>query len=168
VVEAAQSIRTACQVSLVVNLLETKPAPAYQCIALQIKYLRRLGLTCSAIANVLRISDKTVAKAANWRAEAVPRRPHSLLGFVPQNRIAFRPRRWPAGLGCRRLGPSRRCVGHHGIYRQTSGRHGCDISQRRDHLWRSSSSSHSRAIAAAARSPGTATSPQLCRIGAAA
>jgi hypothetical protein len=39
----SQSIRTACQLPLVVNLLETTPAPAYQRIAFQVRHLRRLG-----------------------------------------------------------------------------------------------------------------------------
>jgi hypothetical protein len=71
----SQSVRTACEIPLVVNLLETSPAPTYQRIAFQVRHLRRLGLTYSAIANVLRISDKTVAKAATWELARSERSP---------------------------------------------------------------------------------------------
>ena len=59
----SQSIRTACQVPLVVNLLETMPPPLYQCIVWQARHLRCLGLTWTAVASALGVTDKTVKKA---------------------------------------------------------------------------------------------------------
>lgn len=62
----SQSIRTACELPLVVDLLETAPAPTYQRIALQARHLRRLGLPWTAIASALGVTDKTIKKAVTW------------------------------------------------------------------------------------------------------
>ena len=62
----SQSTRTAAQLPLFVNLLETTPAPTYQRIALQARHLRRLGLPWTAIASALGVTDKTIKKAVSW------------------------------------------------------------------------------------------------------
>ena len=62
----SQSVRTACQLPIVIDLLETESAPPYQRIVLQVKHLRGLGLPWTAIASALGVTDKTVKKAATW------------------------------------------------------------------------------------------------------
>jgi hypothetical protein len=61
-----QRIRTVARIRLEAALLDTGVAPVYQRIATKALYLRQLGLSCSAIARKLKVSDKTVAKAIGW------------------------------------------------------------------------------------------------------
>jgi len=50
-------------------LLATSPPPIYQRIARKALHLRELGLTDTAIARRLGVSDKTVAKGMRWLRE---------------------------------------------------------------------------------------------------
>jgi hypothetical protein len=47
-------------------LIEIAPPPTYQRIALKARHLNDLGLSHSAIARRLGVSDKTVCKAIRW------------------------------------------------------------------------------------------------------
>jgi len=49
-------------------LIEATPPPRYQRIAEKAKHLHELGLSDKAIARVLSVTDKTVAKAITWRS----------------------------------------------------------------------------------------------------
>ena len=62
----SQRIRTVAQLPFDVAILETSPPPAYQRIAHEADRLRRLGLSFTLIAEALKTSDKTVAKAIAW------------------------------------------------------------------------------------------------------
>ena len=61
-----QRIRTVAHVPLEVALVDTRVAPLYQRIAGRALQLRQLGLSNSAIARKLSVTDKTVAKAVGW------------------------------------------------------------------------------------------------------
>jgi hypothetical protein len=61
-----QRIRTAVETPFEVALVETERPPLYQRIALQAQHLRQLGLSFSAIAEHLGVTDKTVSKAISW------------------------------------------------------------------------------------------------------
>ena len=62
-----QRIRTAARVDLEATLVETAPPPVYQQIAEKAKHLHELGMSNRAIARVLGVDDKTVAKAVCCR-----------------------------------------------------------------------------------------------------
>jgi len=49
-----------------VAILETEALPAYQRIANKALHLSKLGLSCARIAQLLAVTDKTVAKATAW------------------------------------------------------------------------------------------------------
>ncbi len=51
---------------LKVALLDTERRPLYQQVAQKALHLRELGLSLSAIARRLGVTDKTVAKAISW------------------------------------------------------------------------------------------------------
>jgi len=53
-------------VPLEVALLDTSAAPVYQKIASKALHLKHLGMSCSAIARKLDVTDKTAAKAIRW------------------------------------------------------------------------------------------------------
>jgi hypothetical protein len=53
-------------VPLEVALRDTRAAPVYQKIAKRALQLRQLGLSNSAIAEKLNVTDKTVAKSIAW------------------------------------------------------------------------------------------------------
>jgi hypothetical protein len=61
-----QRIRTAAQIPLEIVLLDTGATPTYQRIASKALHLQQLGMSCSAIARRLSVTDKTVAKAIAW------------------------------------------------------------------------------------------------------
>ena len=61
-----QRIRTFAEIPLEVPILETGPAPIYQQIAPKTVQLQQLGLSDSAIARKLGITDKTVGKGVTW------------------------------------------------------------------------------------------------------
>jgi hypothetical protein len=61
-----QRIRTVAEIALEAALLDTGAAPVYQRVATKALHLRQLGLSCSAIARRLHVTDKTVAKALRW------------------------------------------------------------------------------------------------------
>jgi hypothetical protein len=60
-----QSIRTVAEMPLEAALIGTGRPPVYQVIARKAKQLHDLGLSHSAIARRLGVSDKTVCKAIN-------------------------------------------------------------------------------------------------------
>jgi predicted transcriptional regulator len=53
--------------SLEVALVRPHAPFAYQTIAVRVVVLKRLGMSASAIARRLGVTDKTVAKAIRWR-----------------------------------------------------------------------------------------------------
>jgi DNA-binding MarR family transcriptional regulator len=59
----SQPIRTIAQLPLAFSLTETRPPFKYQQIAEKASILSRLGLSASAIARRLGVTDKTVTKA---------------------------------------------------------------------------------------------------------
>jgi hypothetical protein len=61
-------IRTAARMPLEVALVRTRASFSYQAIAARAAVLKRLGMTASAIARVLGVTDKTVTKAIRWGA----------------------------------------------------------------------------------------------------
>ena len=61
-----QRIRTAAEVLFEAALLDTSPPLIYQDIARRALQLRELGLTDTAIARQMRVTDKTVAKGIRW------------------------------------------------------------------------------------------------------
>ena len=61
-----QRIRTVAQLPFDVAIVSTLQAPVYQRIAPKALHLRELGLTDTAIAGRLKVSDKTVAKGIRW------------------------------------------------------------------------------------------------------
>lgn len=69
-------IRTAARMPIAMSLARVQSPFVYQTIAVRAAHLDRLGLTASAIARLLGVTDKTVAKAIRWAAS--PRTP--LLG----------------------------------------------------------------------------------------
>ena len=62
----SQRIRTFSEISIEAAILDTAPAPVYQQIAPKALQLQQLGMSKSAIANRLGVTDKTVAKAIGW------------------------------------------------------------------------------------------------------
>ena len=68
-----QRIRTVAEMPLEVALMDTRAAPVYQKIAERALHLRQLGLSDSAIAKKLNVTDKTVAKAITWLRALSPR-----------------------------------------------------------------------------------------------
>ena len=61
-----QRIRTIGLMPLEVALFDTGAVPIYQRIASKALHLQQLGMSYSAIARKLHITDKTVAKAIVW------------------------------------------------------------------------------------------------------
>lgn len=61
-----QRIRTVARIPLEAVLLDTGAAPVYQKIASKALHLQQLGLSFSAIAKRIGVTDKTVAKAIAW------------------------------------------------------------------------------------------------------
>lgn len=59
----SQSIRTAARLPLVFSVLEAQPAFTYQRLALDAVRLTGLGLSATAVARILGVSDKTITKA---------------------------------------------------------------------------------------------------------
>lgn len=59
----SQPIRTVAELPLAFSLTETRPPFKYQQIAKKASILSRLGLSASAIARGLGVTDKTVTKA---------------------------------------------------------------------------------------------------------
>jgi len=62
----SQRIRTLAQVHFEAEILDTGAAPIYQQIAPKAFQLKQLGMSVSAIARSLGVTDKTVAKAVAW------------------------------------------------------------------------------------------------------
>lgn len=62
----SQRIRTFAQIPFVAEILDTAAAPIYQQIAPKAFQLKQLGISGSAIARRLGVTDKTVAKAVDW------------------------------------------------------------------------------------------------------
>ena len=71
-----QRIRTAARIPFETSLVDASATPTYVRIATKALRLRELGLSDSAIAKKLDVSDKTVAKAIAWleRIQRVPDR----------------------------------------------------------------------------------------------
>jgi len=69
-----QRIRTFAEVPIEAAILDTDAPPIYQQIASKAIQLQQVGMSNSAIARRLGISDKTVAKALAWlrRVERCP------------------------------------------------------------------------------------------------
>jgi hypothetical protein len=67
-----QRIRTVALIPLEAALLDTGAAPIYQQIAAKALNLQQLGLTCSAIAGRLNVTDKMVAKPIAWLRRVAP------------------------------------------------------------------------------------------------
>ncbi len=61
-----QTIRTVSQVPFEVSLLQAARLSVYQNIARKAMHLNDLGLSNSAIARRLGVTDKTIAKAIMW------------------------------------------------------------------------------------------------------
>jgi DNA-binding NarL/FixJ family response regulator len=59
----SQPIRTLAEMHVTFALLETRPLFLYERVAEKARELSRLGMSASAIARTLKISDKTVSKA---------------------------------------------------------------------------------------------------------
>jgi hypothetical protein len=62
----SQRIRTFAEIPIEAAILDTCNAPVYQQIAPKALQLQQLGMSSSAIAKRLGITDKTVAKAIAW------------------------------------------------------------------------------------------------------
>ena len=62
----SQRIGTFAQIPFEVAILDTRAAPIYQQIAPKAVQLQQLGLSNSAIAKRLGVTDKTVAKCVVW------------------------------------------------------------------------------------------------------
>lgn len=71
----SQRIRTFAEIPIEAAILDTAPAPVYQQIAPKALQLQQLGMSNSAIARRLDVTDKTVARAVAWLLEA--QRPRS-------------------------------------------------------------------------------------------
>jgi hypothetical protein len=63
IVDAAQRIRTAASIPVVVTIVDAGSTPAFLEIAAKAAHLRELGMSDRAIARVIGVSDKTVAKS---------------------------------------------------------------------------------------------------------
>ena len=62
----AQRIRTFAEVPIEATILDTDAPPIYQQIAPKAFQLQQVGMSDSAIAKRLGITDRTVAKAIDW------------------------------------------------------------------------------------------------------
>jgi DNA-binding NarL/FixJ family response regulator len=62
----SQRIRTFAEIPFEAAILDTDTPPIYEKIAPRALQLQRLGMSSSAIAKRLGITDKTVAKAIAW------------------------------------------------------------------------------------------------------
>jgi hypothetical protein len=62
----SQRIRTFSEIPIEAAILDTAPAPVYQQIAPKAVQLQQLGMSNSAIARRLGVTDRTVAKAIAW------------------------------------------------------------------------------------------------------
>jgi hypothetical protein len=62
----SQRIRTFAEIPIEAAILDTDAPPIYQQIAPKAFQLQQLGLSRSAIARRLKVTDKTVAKAVVW------------------------------------------------------------------------------------------------------
>ena len=71
----SQRIRTFSEIPIEAEILDTDAPPIYQQIASKAFQLQQLGMSSSAIAKRLGVTDKTVAKAIAWLLEA--QRPRS-------------------------------------------------------------------------------------------
>ena len=62
----SKPIRTLAQMRVTFSLLSTRPLFLYQQVAEKTRELSRLGMSASAIARTLKITDKTVTKALGF------------------------------------------------------------------------------------------------------
>jgi hypothetical protein len=62
----SQRIRTFAEIPFEAAILDTAAPPIYQQIAAKAFQLQQLGMSNSAIARRLEVTDKTVAKAIGW------------------------------------------------------------------------------------------------------
>jgi hypothetical protein len=62
----SQRIGTFAEVPIDAAVLDAAAAPVYQQIAAKVLQLQQLGMSDSAIAKRLDVTDKTVAKAVTW------------------------------------------------------------------------------------------------------
>jgi hypothetical protein len=81
IVGKSTALREVVEKARPLALARVQPPFAYQTIAVQAVHLDRLGLTASAIARLLGVTDKTVAKVVKWAASP----PTPLLGGGRRN-----------------------------------------------------------------------------------
>jgi hypothetical protein len=62
----SQRIRTFSEIPIEAAILDTEAPPVYQQIAPKAVQLQQLGMSDSAIAKRLKITDKTITKAIAW------------------------------------------------------------------------------------------------------